>query len=319
MNRVLITGGSGFIGSHLAERFTIEGYAVRVFDARPYPYPPPGNSFEAIVGDLSILAQVQEVIGDCQGIIHLGAVSRVRNGHEQPWHCISTNIMGTANVLEATRLSSRIPWVILGSTREVLAHSEKRNTFSNLYGVTKFSAEQCARRYAEDYGLRVLVLRFTDVYGSKRDTPDKVLPLFVRKARRSESIVVQDSLTQFDFIHYKDVVFGVLRASSYLEKQSDGIYDEITLCTGRALTLLQLAQTIVTELGSTSDIEVRASSITTQTQEFENDPSRAREVLGFQTQVSLRNGLKELVVMLPSDIDKRDSPIFPEKDLYHGR
>ena len=297
MPRILITGGSGFIGSHLIEGLISAGYSVRILDSRPSEYPPQQGDFEECIGNLIDLSQMESAIEDCDGIIHLAAVSRVREGHDDPFNCIETNIMGTAIVLEAARKAQHQPWVMLSSTGEALALP---NSDANLYGITKYSAEQFARRYAKAYGLRVLITRFSDVYGSGRDHPTKVLPLFIEKAIRSETIVVHNPWAKSDFIFYQDLVSGVIRGVAFLETQGKGTYKSLSICTGNAITLVELAETIVSATGSSSVVQVKAHQLPDPGQEmlFEHTPDRALEMLGFQAQVSLMQGIKQLTASI---------------------
>ena len=105
---------------------------------------------------------------------------------------------------------------------------------------------------------------------------------------------MQDAVAQFDFIYYEDVLSGIVRGAAYIAGRTGGDCDSITLCTGQVVTLLELAQTIVTELGSTSPIHVEPTSVEGRSRVLENDPSHARDVLGFQAQVPLCDGLRRL-------------------------
>ena len=295
MSRVLVTGASGFVGSHIVDGLAEEGYAVRAFDSRPYPYLIPG-SCESLEGDVTALGEVREAARKCDGIIHLAAVSR--DGYDRPWECITTNMMGTANVLEAARRSETSPWVVLASSRDAPSIEDSVPASMGLYGIVKFCAELCARRYAEDYGVRALALRFSDVYGSDRDHVTKVLPLFVKQALSDEALEVRDPSLQFDFVHYQDAVTGVLSGVSYLEAQSKGTFHSVTLCTGQAVTLQELADTIVVSLDSTSSIKVKPGLDSRQGRTLDNDPSRAREILGFGAHTSLVEGVRRLAQLL---------------------
>jgi len=274
-----------------------EGYAVRILDSRRYPYPPPEGAFEAIIGELTALSDIQHAARDCQGIVHLAAVSRVLDGYRHPWQCIATNVIGTANVLESARQASEPPWILLGSTREVPANLDPHSPIGNLYVATKFSAELLAHQYGSDYGLRILAVRFSDVYGSARDNPDKVLPQFVEQARRREPLVVRDPTRQLDFTFYEDVVRGIVLGVEYLAGCRLGVYESISLCTGRTLTVQRLAETVVAELGSTSLIKVGGHPVFTDNHLLGNDTSRALELLGFRAQVPFREGLRRLLAV----------------------
>jgi len=298
MERVLVVGGSGFIGSHLAERLVIDGYTVRVFDAQPFPYATHKGNMEVVVGDMNDRETMASAIRDCDGIVHLAAISRIRAGFERPFDCITANVMGTVNVLEEARLSPTHPWIVLGSTCEVTENPKDGFTFNNLYGITKYCAELFAKQYSTDYQLRVLALKFCDVYGSERDNPGKVLPVFVHKAMSGDLIQVHDTSALYDFTSYEDIVSGICFGASYLSDCSEPIYDSVTLCTGQSVTLAELGETIVSALDSTSRIEMDTESIGGGNDWIDNDPFRALELLGFSAQVSLRDGIGRLSAAL---------------------
>lgn len=286
-SRILITGGCGFIGSHLAERLSCDGYRVRVFDSRPWAHALKPEALEGITGDLSRLSDVAAAVSDCDGVVHLAATSRSGFCSQKPLECIVTNVMGTANVLEAIRTAEERPWLILGSSRE--AASEAR-----LYGATKRFGEVLAERYSHDYKIGGLVLRFSDVYGSERDNPSKVLPRFLRAALLGEPITILDESERFDFIHYDDLVKGIVLGVKRLERSAGHACDAAILCTGKAISLRDLAEIIVCELGSSSSISVKGSAGGRNETTMENDVTRAYELLGFRSGIELREGLKSL-------------------------
>jgi len=295
MTRILVTGSSGFIGSHLVDRLITEGFEVRLFDAKPYPYPhPEGSVFESIIGNLSSLTQIEEAVKDCAGIVHLAAVSRVSLGHQYPLDCIATNVMGTVNLLEAARRPLIPPWIVMASSAGGTEHPCPGRNFEHLYGISKYSAEQCAVRYSEDYGVKVLTLRFSDIYGSERDHSAKVLPLFLEKARSSEPLVVLNPGMRFDLTFYEDAITAIISSTAYLETQAGGIYESLQICTGHEVTLLELAETIVDVTGSSSVIEILDCHRFVQEGRISFDPFPAREVLGFEARVSLREGIRNL-------------------------
>jgi nucleoside-diphosphate-sugar epimerase len=292
--RVLITGTSGFIGSHLAEYLVANGCVVRGFDASPYPYSSPHGEFEAFTGDITAISEVEEAAKDCNGIIHLAGVSRRRDVREEPLRCIEVNVIGATNVLEVARLSPTTPWIVMGSTREVPDSPESLLELRGLNGLTKYCAELFARQYSEHYKMRVLAMRFSDVYGSTRDHSNKALPIFVRAALRNDVIKVRDPLAPFDFTYYEDVLSGVLQGCKFLEGCPLGYFGSLYLCTGRTITVQELAETVVAELGSSSPIQVDLEDFNVEHEPLRNDSWPARELIGFQAETSLENGLRRM-------------------------
>jgi len=141
-------------------------------------------------------------------------------------------------------------------------------------------------------------LRFSDIYGSERDHSAKVLPLFLEKARICEPLVVLNPDMRFDLTFFEDAITAIISSTAYLEVQAKGIYKSIQICTGHEVTLLELAKTIVDVTGSSSVIEVPDSQTSGQEGSVLFDPLPARKILGFQAQVSLREGIQNLLTAI---------------------
>lgn len=301
LQRILVTGGSGFVGSHLAEHLLGEGYSVRIFDNRPYPYDTFGGRMEITLGDLQSTADIERAIEGCAGIVHLAAVSRVGSCHDNPRRCMATNVMGTVNLLEAMRLAPRVPWMIMGSTREVTSSPDENTTFAHMYGLSKFAAEMAAKRYAIDYSLNVLTLRFADIYGSEREEGEKVLKIFVKRALAGEPLIVSRPNLLFDFIHYEDVVRGILRnmdQMTELHASSAGYYQTRPLGTGRTIRLLELAELIVGSLNSSSRILLPDGSHHIASGNTRRKRPKANQGGGGQALIELEEGIKGLGILL---------------------
>jgi len=203
--------------------------------------------------------------------------------------------MGTANVLETIRHMASPPWLICSSSVRGGELPKSDADLPSLYGITKFSSDYIARRYSEDYGIRILLLRFSDIYGSNRDNQRKVLPIFVDRAKKGQPLVVQEPNDLFDFIHQEDITTGIQLAAQHLSGRTDRYFESIKLCTGQSITLRQLAELIVEESGSQSTIDVDLKGSTYLPGKLENDPTRARDLLGFRSTISLREGIGQLI------------------------
>jgi len=296
--RLLITGGGGFIGSHAVDALCGLGCRVRVFDRTEYAHTPPAGDFEIVTGNIQNLDEVAAAMADCDGVIHLAGISRIQDGVEDPLGCIGINVMGTANVLDAVRASGHNPALILASSEEVAITPTGAYGFSNLYGITKASAELCARRYAADFGQRTLALRFSAVYGSNRDRPDKVPTIFVRQALAGQRITVNGQGGPFDFLHIDDAVQALVLGLSHLEGCAPGNYEGFPICSGETLSLRQAAERIVSELGSRSAITVDPPEVQIDVP-IHNDPVPAADAFGFSAKISFTDGIQAFAEILP--------------------
>jgi len=279
MSRVLITGGGGFIGSHLAERMRQQDYETLVFDQLEDKRKK-GSSLEWVRGSVSSRQDLKKIKGQLNGIVHLAAISRVSDGQKEPARCIEANVMGTVNILEVARSMKSRPWVILGSTNEPP---------KNIYGLSKRICELCAQRYSQDYGIRIAALRFSTVYGSARDNSQKLIPKWITKALSGEQITIDNKERRFDFIYIDDLIAGIIAAVKLLEDTDRPVCQVIPICSGRAVNLGELAEVIVGQADSDSSILVKQAK---QEMNRMPDSQKAVRILNFRPQTDIKRGIK---------------------------
>ena len=288
MSRILVTGSRGLIGSALAHSLTASGYEVVEFDVSLQPEPKD-------VTDPSALA---EAINGCSGVVHLGAVSRVLWGEQDPVRCRQVNVGGTKNVLEISSQAATQPWVLVASSREVygqpdtlpVAESANRAPL-NEYGHTKLDAERLVESAAQA-GLRASVIRFSNVYGSVDDHSDRVVPAFARQAAAGAVLRIDGPDATFDFTHIEDVTRALQTAVDLLAT-SDISLPALHLVSGRATTLAELAAMAIAAAGQGStevqpyrDYDVK---------QFVGDPTLAAQVLQWRTAITIEDGMSDLV------------------------
>ena len=281
MKKILVTGGNGFVGSHLVDKLK-QIHKITVFDIAKRKDHQADNNTRLIKGDLTDFNLLKEIANNFDGIIHLGAISRVKEGNSNPQNCMNVNIMGTINILEMIRTSKKHPWVILGSTNE---------TPTNIYGLSKHISELCVERYAKDYDLRSMVLKFSSIYGPM-DNPDKLIPKLIHRALNNKDIIINNSETSFDFIYIDDVVDGILSSINYIENIGNKYYDVFPLCTGETTSLRSLAKLIVEEASSNSKIIIKEEK---KEANLVLDPKKANDILNFKTKIDIGEGIKLLV------------------------
>ncbi len=300
--KILVTGGMGFIGSHLAQKLAQAGHQVTVFDQMKRWQLSPQINF--IKGDVTSTANVEKAVLGQDGVVHLSALSKVSVCFERPLECMQVNVLGTMNVLESARKSSKNPWVILTSTRESTSRDvpQAGTTFrkiENLYGISKLVGEMCGERYAIDYRCRIITLKLSDVYGSQRDNPNKVIAKLIRRALENKDLLIQQGKQLFDFIHWQDVTEGFLSAIKKIDGFAGHYYNSFAICSGKKTSLEELVEIILTETCSRSRVLYFHLNVPPSKTYF-SSPTRATQVLGFKAKISLQEGVRQTVKILNS-------------------
>lgn len=280
MKKLLITGGNGFIGSHLIDNLSENGYQTVSFDVSERKTPQPYNT-SWIKGDITNFNDFK-TIDDLEGIIHLAAVSRTGEGVKNPLRCMNLNVMGTMNILELARNIKDSPWVILAGTNEAV---------KNIYAFSKQITELSGKIYVENYGLNALSLRFANVYGSSRQDKEKFIPKLILKALNNQDIFIDNPKRQFDIIYIKDAIGGICSGIKYLENIQKSYFDKIPICTGKLISLEDLANLIIKETTSKSKIKMGKKKI----EYLKLSPVKAKNILNFQYNIDIKTGIKKTI------------------------
>jgi len=295
--KVLITGGNGFIGSHLADRLIETGHEVTLLDL-VFTKNTEKMDCEKIVGDLRNFDSVLATVKNKDVIFHLGAVSRVVWGQQDPYKCFQVNVGGTLNVLESVRKTGNRAIVFMGSSREVygeaksmpVSESNPKNPKS-VYGLSKFTGEGLFLSYHKYYGVKSVIFRFSNVYGSERDLLDRVTPKFIIKALNNQPLHLYGGKQIFDYTYIDDTVDGILLA---LKKADEIIGEEFHFVTGKGTSVEELAKKIIVFCKSNSKIVVEPEK-TFDVSLFVGSLEKSSNILGYEPKVSLDEGLKRTV------------------------
>jgi UDP-glucose 4-epimerase len=215
--RALVTGGSGFIGSHVVDRLLAEGHRARVFDLAPWTYEP-RDGCEVVTGDLLDPGVLRTAADGCDVIVHLAAAADVGLVAKDPAGAEQLNARGTLNVLEAARATgARVVyastiWVYSDVVETDVDEDSQLALPSHLYTATKLAGEMYCRSYGELFDVPTTILRFGIPYGP-RARPAAVLPIFVNKALAGEPLTIAgDGLQTRRFVYVEDLADGVVRA-----------------------------------------------------------------------------------------------------------
>ena len=311
MQNVLVTGGAGFIGSHLVARLLSEGgWRVHVVDDFNDFYDPAvkrrnvaphlGRAdfllHEADIRDRAALGRMfGESRFDC--VVHLAARAGVRPSLSEPLLYAETNIKGTLNLLELAR-EHEVERFVFGSSSSVYGEQEKV-PFSeddpvarpiSPYAATKAAGELLCHTYSHLWGLRCMALRFFTVYGA-RQRPDLAIHKFARLISEGRPIpVFGDGTTRRDYTYVDDIIAGVRAAMDY----RGGLYEIFNLGESRTVELRELIGLIEREVGRDAIIERHPPQPGDVPQTFA-DVSKARRLLGYDPQTPIEEGIRRFV------------------------
>ncbi len=252
---ILITGGAGFIGSHTAALARSRGHDVHIIDLRT-----PGDKTVAydLLDVTTRAAQEVAAVLNPGVIIHLAAHVDARASVAKPVEDFETNVLGTLRMLEAARLSDAVfvfssSAAVYGNTGELPIREDAPLRPASPYGASKASCEVLVRQYAATYGLRTVILRYSNVFGAAQGSSEgetAVVPVFIRAALDGKPIVIFGDGTQTrDFVHVADAANANLLALEH--RQMKGTYN---VGSGEEIPIAHLAKVIRDACGSTSPI-----------------------------------------------------------------
>jgi UDP-glucose 4-epimerase len=298
--KVLVTGGAGFIGSHLVRQLLVEGHVVTVLDnlstgVREH-LPVAGFAFRK--QDIRNQAIVQQIVYEkFDAIVHLAAQTMVDASIRDPRFDADENVMGLLNVLEAARLSG-VQRVLLASTAAAYGdvqesslpvHEDDALQPMSFYGLTKVIGEHYLKLYHQLYGLDYVVLRFANVYGERQGDSGEggVISIFAKQIAKGQDItILGDGLQTRDFVYAGDIAAGLCRA--LVTKQVNTVYNLSTQTETSLNELVQILQNISEGDFSVSHGPVREGDIYRSMLCNE----KAINLLGWSPDVSLEEGLR---------------------------
>lgn len=350
--RVLVTGGAGFIGSHVVDRLVLRGHEVVVLDNLDPQVHGEGvtvpGTIEAHVlegriefqrGDVRDTEAVSRALDGVEAVAHLAAAVGVGQSMYAPHYYTSVNVDGQGVLMEAMarepgrwkrfvvassmsiygegayrcavhgelapepREDARLArgeWELVcpecgGVLEPVLTREEKPLQYTSVYAISKKTQEELALCFGRAYGIPTLALRFFNVYGSRQALSNPytgVAAIFMGRLKNgNRPKVFEDGRQSRDFIHVHDVADAVARTLE-LEDEVSGAFN---VCTGRPITILEVAEILASRLGVAIQPEVVGRYRTGDIRHCVGDPTRAREQLGFEARVGFAEGLDELL------------------------
>jgi UDP-glucose 4-epimerase len=307
--KYLVTGGAGFIGSHIVHTLLEQGKSVRILDnfstgkrenLENLTQQFDGDRFEVLEGDLRDASRVEEAVRGVEVIFHEAAFVSVPQSMDEPQTCFDVNITGTSRLFDTARAAG-VRRVVVASSAAIYGESDALPLVEETlpqplspYAVSKRVDEMYAELFTSSFGLEALALRYFNVYGP-RQRPDSMyaaaVPIFARRLLDGKHVTVfGDGGQTRDLINVHDVVRANLIASEHA-KAPGKIFN---ICTGvetRLLDLLDVMYELVPNAPQPEFVPPRAGDIYRSV----GSPQKAADVMGFRAEVSLVDGLKETV------------------------
>ena len=292
--RVLVTGGSGFIGSHVVDKLLDHGHEPVIYDLRYSPWHEDG-AVETVIGSITDRAALEQAMDGCDAVAHLAAVADVNDVHAEPEDAEHVNARGTAAVLEAARRAG-VGRVVYASTIWVYSDTEAvevdEDTLlpppSHLYTSTKLAGELYCKSYQELYGIDYTVLRFGIPYGP-RAREAAVIPAFVNKAFAGDPLTLAgDGMQSRRFVYVEDLAEGVALGLS--EVARNRVYN---LTSDEDVTIKQIAETVQELVGNTEIVYTPARPGDFGSKIVASD--RARDELGWTASTPFVEGVRRYI------------------------
>lgn len=259
--KVLVTGATGFIGSHLCDALIERGYRViglSYGDEKNIEHLKKNRKFKIVRGDITDFKEVSKILKNYkpEGIFHTAGVIPLGRKLANPFSFFEVNVKGTLNLLEACRLENIKRFIysssmsVYGEEIKYLPVDEKHPINpSNFYGLSKWQGEEFSTLYARKYNLKVIILRYVGVYGPRRE--EGVVATFTKNALSNKPLKILSN-TSWDIIYVKDVVRANIRA---FEKANKLKFQAINIGSGKAINIKDLAKRIIKITGSKSKIK----------------------------------------------------------------
>jgi UDP-glucose 4-epimerase len=305
MKKYLITGGTGFIGSHIAEFLSKEGHEVRVLDSLRTGFTKNIShlNIQFIAGDIRDKDLVKKVAKDVNAIFHLAALVSVPESLTKIRECVEINTIGTLNILDAARETPNCKVILSTSAANygdnpILPKVETMvSEPMTPYAITKLDGEYYLKMYEDQWGVPTTSLRYFNVFGPRQNPKSAyaaAVPIFINKALQNEPITIYGDGSQTrDFIYVKDIVKANILASM----KGSGTYN---VALGHSTSILELAENIIKITNSKSKIQFldeRAGDI----KHSQANPEKFNK-LGFQPDFTIQAALEETILFYQNEL-----------------
>jgi UDP-glucose 4-epimerase len=314
--KALVTGGAGFIGSHVVDSLIADGIEPLIFDQRPSPHHP---DVPTRVGELGDRKALTKAMAGCDVVLHLAAMADADRVAKAPVEAEESNTRGTMNVLEAAQQAGvkRIVyastiWVYSDAGQSAVDEDTPLGLPAHLYTATKLAGEMYCRSYAELYGLEYTILRFGIPYGP-RCRPEAVVPKFVAKALNGDALTVAgDGSQSRRFVYVEDLARGVV--AGLHPDAANRIYN---LVGDEDVTILQIAETVRAEVAPV-ELE-RVPGRTGDLGSIQVSGERAERELGWRAATPFAEGIRRYVGWHRDQVEAQGEVQAPAAATVAGR
>ncbi len=314
--RVLVTGGGGFIGSHVVDRLMEDGHTPRIFDLSASPYHSP-LEVETFTGSITDPANLDLAMRDCDAVIHLAAVADVAHVHADPVLAEEVNTRGTLNVLEAAcrAEAGRVvygstTWVYSDCTEQAVDEETPIPAPRHLYTATKLAGETYCAGYAELFELESTVLRFGIPYGPRARAAG-VVAKFTDLALEGKALTIAGDGSQCrSFIYVEDLAAGIVAALA--PEAANRTYN---LSGEEVVTILEIAETVQEMTGGCEIVHTPPRPGDFPGKEISN--ARALEEIEWKAETSFREGVRKYVEWVRGSTRAPD-PVPGKKPSLNG-
>lgn len=305
--KMLITGGAGFVGSHLCERYISEGHTVCCLDnfmngdIKNIRHLISNKRFKLIQGDIRDFDLLEKIAPDIDIVFHLAAQIHVDRSVVEPRLTYEINVLGTQNILEVARMYD-IEKVVHASTSEIYGSSlyspmDEKHPLNapHPYGASKIAADRTCNAYIQTYGMNIFIMRMFNIFGPRQKDAGYggVISLFTRRVLNNfNPLIYGDGLQTRDYTYVDDVI----RAYDLVMKSDYKNTGPVNFGTGNALSILDLSNVIIDLCGKKDRltpvcIEPRAGEV----KDLICDYGKAKRLFGWEPQCTLDEGLKQFI------------------------
>ncbi len=301
---ILITGGAGFIGSHIAERFHATD-SVTVLDnfRSGFRHNLDGFRVRLVEGSVTDRALVSDLLRGVDYVFHLAALVSVPESMEKPGETVAINVQGTLNMLEAARAHG-VKKVVISSSAAIYGNNPTVPKVETMlpeprspYAITKLDDEYYGRMFTEDFGLPVVALRYFNVFGPRQNPRSQyaaAVPIFIDRCLKGEDLVIYgDGEQTRDFVYVKDIVGANALAA---RSAATGVFN---IACGKSMSINTLATTLQSLTASASRI-THAGERAGDVKHSLAATDRATNVLEFAPGYTVEQGLAETIAWMRS-------------------